>query len=90
MRAEKTESMIEIAVLDTGLGIAIENMGKIFEGFCRVDTQYSRITEVTGLSLLLSRKLAELHSGILYAESAGINKDTPVIFTLPISSRKAV
>jgi two-component system CheB/CheR fusion protein len=63
MRAKKADSEIEIVVWDTGVGIAPENMEKIFEGFFRVDTPYSRSTEGTGLGLPLSRKLAELHGG---------------------------
>jgi two-component system, cell cycle sensor histidine kinase PleC len=90
MRAKKADSEIEIVVWDTGVGIASENMGKIFEGFFRVDTPYSRVTEGTGLGLPLSRRLVELHGGKLSVESEGLNKGTLVRFTLPIISRKAV
>ncbi|AKG53521.1 sensory transduction histidine kinase [Dehalogenimonas sp. WBC-2] len=88
MRARKVGSKIEIVVWDTGVGIASENMGKIFEGFFRVDTPYSRVTEGTGLGLPLSQKLVELHSGKLSLESEGLGKGTLVRFTLPIVSRK--
>ena len=88
--ARKTDSEIEIVVWDTGIGIASENMGKIFEGFFRVDTPYSRITEGTGLGLPLSKKLVELHGGKLSVESEGLNKGTSVRFTLPIISRRVV
>jgi CheY-like chemotaxis protein len=57
MRAKKTDLEIEVVVWDTGAGIAAENMEKIFEGFFRVDTPYSRVTEGTGLGLPLSKKL---------------------------------
>jgi two-component system CheB/CheR fusion protein len=86
MRSKKIGSEIEVVVWDTGVGIATENMGKIFEGFFRVDTPYSRVTEGTGLGLPLSRKLVELHGGKLSVESAGLNKGTSVRFTLPIIS----
>ena len=92
MRAStrKADSKIEIKVWDTGVGLAPENMGKIFEGFFRVDTPYSRVTEGTGLSLPLSKKLVELHGGNLSVESEGLNKGTTVLFTLPIVSGKGV
>jgi two-component system, cell cycle sensor histidine kinase PleC len=86
MRAKKINSSIEVVVWDTGVGIAPENMEKIFEGFFRVDTPYSRVTEGTGLGLPLSKKLVELHGGNLLVESAGLNKGTVVRFTLPITS----
>ena len=90
MKAKKVDSRIEIEVWDTGAGIAAENMGKIFEGFFRVDTPYSRITEGTGLGLPLSKKLVELHGGKFFVASEGLSKGTQVRFTLPIKSRKGV
>jgi two-component system CheB/CheR fusion protein len=88
MRAKKIDSEIEIVVWDTGIGIAPENMDKIFEGFFRVDTPYSRLTEGTGLGLPLSKKLVELHGGKFSVESKGLNRGTSVRFTFPIVSRK--
>jgi two-component system CheB/CheR fusion protein len=90
MRAKKTNSEIEIVVWDTGIGIAPENMKKIFEGFFRVNTPYSRVTEGTGLGLPLSRKLVELHGGKLFVESKGIDRGTSIRFILPIISSKRV
>jgi len=90
MRAKKADTAIEIVVWDTGVGIAPENMEKIFEGFFRVDTPYSRVTEGTGLGLPLSKKLVELHGGKLSVESEGLNMGTLVQFTLPIVSGKVV
>jgi two-component system CheB/CheR fusion protein len=87
MRAKRAAAEIEIVVWDTGVGIAEENMLKIFEGFFRVDTPYSRVTEGTGLGLPLSRKLVELHGGKLFVESEGLHAGTSVRFTLPIISR---
>ena len=90
MRAKQLGGEIEILVWDSGVGIAEENMEKIFEGFFRVDTPYSRITEGTGLGLPLSKKLVELHGGKFVVESAGLDKGTLVRFTLPIAHKKAV
>jgi two-component system CheB/CheR fusion protein len=89
MRAKRGEAVIEIVVWDTGVGIAPENMDKIFEGFFRVDTPYSRVTEGTGLGLPLSKKMVELHGGRLSVESKGLEQGTSVMFTLPVVSRKA-
>ncbi len=86
MRAKKADAGVEVVVWDTGVGIARENMEKIFEGFFRVDTPYSRVTEGTGLGLPLSRKMVELHGGKLFVESEGLNCGTSIHFTLPIIS----
>ncbi|MBF0235638.1 MAG: PAS domain-containing sensor histidine kinase [Desulfamplus sp.] len=90
MRVKKIDSEIEIVVWDTGIGIASENMDNIFEGFFRIATPYSRLTEGTGLGLSLSKKLVELHGGNLSVESEGLNRGTSVRFTLPIISRMGV
>ena len=90
LRAKKTDSGIEIEVWDSGIGIAPENMEKIFEGFFRVDTPFSRVTEGTGLGLPLARKLVELHGGNLSIESKGLNKGTLVRVTLPLISHGAI
>jgi len=88
IRAKQVDYEIEITIWDTGVGIAPENIEKIFEGFFRVDTPYSRLTEGTGLGLVLSKKLVELHGGKLFVKSEGLNKGTLVSFTLPIVSKK--
>jgi two-component system CheB/CheR fusion protein len=90
IRAGKAAENIEIVVWDTGVGIAQENMGKIFEGFFRVDTPYSRLTEGTGLGLPLSRKMVELHGGTLSVESRGLDQGTSIRFTLPVQSPEGV
>jgi two-component system, cell cycle sensor histidine kinase PleC len=87
MKAQKAAGEIRIMVWDNGVGIAPENLPKIFEGFFRVDTPYSRLTEGTGLGLPLSRKMVELHGGELFVESGGLDKGTTVRFSLPILPR---
>jgi two-component system, cell cycle sensor histidine kinase PleC len=89
MIVKRTDGEIEITVWDTGVGIASENLSKIFEGFFRVDTPYSRLTEGTGLGLPLSKKMVELHGGKLLVESGGLDKGTSVRFSLPIISKGA-
>jgi len=90
MRAKKADSEIEVVVWYTGVGIAPENMDKILEGFFRVDTPYSRVTEGTGLGLPLSKQLVELHGGSLSVESEGLDKGTSVRVTLPMTPRGRV
>jgi two-component system, cell cycle sensor histidine kinase PleC len=90
IRAKKVDSEIEIVVWDTGVGIAPENMERIFEGFFRVDTPYSRVTEGTGLGVPLTKKLVELHGGKFSVESKGLDKGTSVRFSLPIEFGKEV
>ncbi|MBT4490344.1 MAG: hypothetical protein HOC72_22585, partial [Rhodospirillaceae bacterium] len=58
-----------IAVSDTGLGIAPEEIAKLAQPFYQVDSSLARKFEGTGLGLALSKSLVELHDGELIIES---------------------
>ena len=58
------------AVRDTGIGIEQEKLDRIFEAFTQADSSTTRQYGGTGLGLTISRKLAELMGGRLWAESA--------------------
>jgi signal transduction histidine kinase len=63
------ESVIAIAVSDTGIGIAPEKLPTIFEPFVQVDQRHTRAHEGVGLGLAISRDLARGMGGDLVAES---------------------
>jgi len=75
------DGQVEVAVADTGPGIAAEDLEPIFEEFEQVSD--GRQAEGTGLGLPLSRKLVELHGGSLRAESTPGHGST-FRFTLPV------
>jgi heavy metal sensor kinase len=56
-------------VRDTGLGIAPEHVGRIFDRFYRIDTARNRAEGGAGLGLSISRWIAEAHGGSLAVES---------------------
>jgi len=78
--ARLEDGRVEVAVADTGPGIAAEDLGKIFEEFEQASD--GRQAEGTGLGLPLSRKLVELHGGNLWAESTP-GRGSTFRFTLP-------
>jgi PAS domain S-box-containing protein len=79
--ARVENGQVEVAVADTGHGIAAEDLETIFEEFEQAAD--GKQAEGTGLGLPLSRKLAELHGGRLWAESEP-GKGSTFRFTLPI------
>jgi signal transduction histidine kinase len=77
--------MVEIAVNDTGIGIAPEDQAAVFEEFKQVGTDYKHKAEGTGLGLALTRKLVELHGGAMRLESEP-GKGSTFAFTLPLNA----
>jgi signal transduction histidine kinase/DNA-binding response OmpR family regulator len=61
--AHKDGGFVAFSVSDTGIGIAPENHGVIFDDFAQVDNPIQRRVKGTGLGLPLSRKLAALLGG---------------------------
>jgi len=62
-------NFLEISVTDTGIGISREDQEKLFQPFTQVDSSLSRKFEGTGLGLVMVKRLAELHGGMVAVES---------------------
>jgi len=54
---------IQIAVIDTGIGISAENIKKLFQPFVQIDSALNRQYAGTGLGLALVKRIVELHGG---------------------------
>ena len=77
------KNMIKISVSDTGIGIADNDLDRIFNPFEQVETSTSRKYQGTGLGLSLTRRLVELHGGKIWAESQGKDCGSTISFILP-------
>jgi signal transduction histidine kinase len=73
---------LTIAIADTGIGIAAQDIPRALERFGQVDSSLSRKYEGTGLGLPLSKRLMELHGGRLDIESV-VGSGTTVTITFP-------
>jgi signal transduction histidine kinase len=67
--ARNGEGRIEVAVRDTGIGIAPQDQAAVFEEFKQVGRDKMRTAEGTGLGLALARRFVELHGGSIRLES---------------------
>jgi two-component system phosphate regulon sensor histidine kinase PhoR len=82
VRVTQLDHEIKFAVSDTGVGIAAEDLPRIFERFYKVDR--SRATSGTGLGLAIARHLVEAHAGRIWAESE-VGKGSTFYFTIPLA-----
>lgn len=80
--AVRQDQWIQFAVSDTGIGIAPEDLPRIFERFYKVDR--SRSSSGTGLGLAIARHLVEAHGGRIWAESEP-GKGSKFFFTMPLA-----
>jgi GAF domain-containing protein/anti-sigma regulatory factor (Ser/Thr protein kinase) len=83
LKAGRTDGMVQIAVSDSGIGIAPEDQAAIFEEFRQVGSDETRKQEGTGLGLTLAKKFVELHGGRIWVESEP-GRGSTFTFTLPV------
>jgi signal transduction histidine kinase len=85
IQGRRNGELYELAVVDTGFGIAPEDQKRIFDEFQQVDNTSTRKKGGTGLGLSISRKIVELHGGSI-AVSSEIGKGSTFKVTIPINA----
>jgi two-component system, OmpR family, heavy metal sensor histidine kinase CusS len=83
IRSQNKNGRMELAVEDTGCGIAAQHLSRIFDRFYRVDS--SRSSKGTGLGLALVKSITALHGGSAMATSE-VNRGTTVILSFPVAN----
>jgi len=69
LQADMAAETVNFNVIDTGIGIAPENLTKLFQPFVQIDSSLSRSYAGTGLGLALVRRVAEMHGGSVAVDS---------------------
>ena len=88
VHVDEEQDFVEFAVTDNGIGIAPQDLKRLFQPFVQVDSKLNRQFEGTGLGLSLVQKLTDLHGGSVHVESQA---GTGSRFTVRIpSGRKTV
>jgi CheY-like chemotaxis protein/anti-sigma regulatory factor (Ser/Thr protein kinase) len=82
VRTDPDKMQIHFVVADTGIGIAREHMGRLFQPFTQVDSGLSRQYEGTGLGLALVLRLTEMLGGTVQVESE-VGQGSRFMISLP-------
>lgn len=79
---------VRFSVIDTGIGIAQEDIPKLFQSFVQIDSKLNRQYNGTGLGLALVKQITSLHEGTIEVTSTPA-QGSGFTITLPISRRNA-
>ncbi|GAB4023190.1 PAS domain S-box protein [Spirosoma koreense] len=74
-----------LRVVDTGIGLAEQDLTRIFDMFAQVDASRTRSQGGLGLGLTLVQELVHLHDGRIEAHSEGLGRGSEFILYLPLS-----
>jgi PAS domain S-box-containing protein len=85
IKLERVNSHIEIAVSDSGTGIAPEFLPYVFDRFRQADQRTTRRHGGLGLGLAIVRHIVELHGGSVQAESPGEGQGSIFTVLLPVA-----
>lgn len=84
VKADKVvgEPFVEVSVRDTGIGIAPEDISKLFKKFYRADNALKAQTEGSGLGLYIVKNIVQAHGGRIWADSE-LGRGSVFHFALP-------
>ncbi|MBD0831711.1 tetratricopeptide repeat protein [Aestuariibaculum sediminum] len=85
VKAKKSNGVIQISIIDTGIGIPEDKFEEIFKSFEQVNGNAERAYGGTGLGLSVTKQLVELHGGEIHVQSK-IGHGSVFTFSLPLSS----
>ncbi len=83
IEAHRISGEVELAVVDTGSGIAPEDQAKLFQEFTQLEAVQQANHAGTGLGLALVKRLVDLHGGRVWVESE-VGKGSRFIVRLPL------
>jgi two-component system, chemotaxis family, CheB/CheR fusion protein len=83
LSVERDGAHAVLRVRDTGIGIAAEQLPRIFDMFMQIDTSLERSVSGLGIGLTLVKNLVEMHGGTVAAQSAGLGHGSEFVVRLP-------
>jgi len=90
VRVERHGNEVSVAVKDSGIGIAGDQLPRIFDMFAQTDGSLAKSQGGLGIGLTLVKRLVEMHGGRIEARSAGPGCGAEFIVRLPIAASPAL
>ncbi len=84
LKVERQDSDAVVTVKDPGIGIAADQLSRIFEMFTQVDSSLEKSHGGLGIGLTLVKRLVEMHGGSVKARSEGLGKGSEFVVRLPL------
>jgi CheY-like chemotaxis protein len=85
----RNASSAELEVRDTGMGIEVDFLPRVFERFRQAESPVTRSHRGLGLGLAIVRHLTELHGGTVTAESPGAGQGATFTIRIPLAAMQA-
>ena len=81
------DNYVKVSVKDSGIGIAEDDLRKVFDQFQQIENSLNRKNGGTGLGLPIAKQLIEAHKGFIWVDSE-VNVGTTFSFVIPVISEK--
>lgn len=85
---DRVEDTARITITDSGIGIAEEDQGKVFEMFAQVDRRSAKTEGGLGIGLNIVKRLVLMHGGSISVVSQGLGLGSAFTVTLPLTLKK--
>ncbi|MBC7897322.1 MAG: hypothetical protein H7066_18035 [Cytophagaceae bacterium] len=82
LETENSDAILRVR--DTGIGMAPQAIGRVFELFTQLDTSLERSQSGLGIGLSLVKTLVEAHGGTVAAHSVGLGQGSELVVRLPL------
>jgi PAS domain S-box-containing protein len=84
LTVEREGEQAVIRVRDSGIGIAADQLPRVFDMFMQADTSLERLVSGLGIGLTLVQDLVEMHEGTVEVHSAGVGQGSEFVVRLPL------
>ena len=85
VNVERGFGQMTIQVIDTGIGVALDAQGRLFQKFVQAEGGHAREFGGTGLGLVICKRLMEMMGGSIVLQSEGMGKGTTMTLSVPIA-----